>query len=112
MVPAEINYKDHVRGDTINERKFTISQTIGDNTSPVDLSGAVIRVDFVADSRIKKTIGNGITVIDPPNGIFKIDNFKLDIPGRWRYDVEIEFPDGLVKTWIKGFINIKDDITK
>jgi hypothetical protein len=113
MKPEIANYKDYVRGDTINARRFTITQTIDGVESPVDLTGAEIRCHFILSSiTIKFQIGGGITLIDAANGVFTIDSFKLHHGGKWNFDVEIKFPDGTVKTWVKGSINILKDVTK
>ena len=113
MEPETADYKSFLRGDTINARKFTLTQTLDGSTSPVDLSGAKIRVHFVLNSRIvKKALGNGITILDSANGKFRIDRFQLPEAGTWVYDVEIVFPGETVKTWVKGSIKIVDDTTK
>lgn len=113
MIPATANYKNYLRGDTINARRFTITQTIDDVESPVDLSNSVIRAHFIyKDNEKTFSIGNGITMIDAANGIFEIDSFQIDVVGTWDYDVEIMFPDGTVRTWVRGSISISNDITK
>jgi hypothetical protein len=112
MTPGIADYKSYVRGDTINERRFTITQTIDAIESPVDLTGATIKADFIGRPGLnKKTmrIGDGISIIDALNGIFKIDSFSLATAGTWEYDVEIEFPDGTVKTWVTGTITILEN---
>ena len=113
MTPQIVDYKNYVRGDTINARLFTLSQTAGGVTSPIDLTGASIRATFVCPQTcVKKTVGEGISIVDATNGQFQINTFSLPIEGKWCYDIEIEFPDGTVKTWIKGTIKILNDVTK
>lgn len=112
MTPSTANYKDYTRGDTIGARAFTITKTVDDVTSPLNLTNAEIRVDFVfKEYRVSKTIDNGITVNDAANGQFQIDSFTLTHVGIWDFDVEIKFPDETVKTWVKGSIKILSDVT-
>ena len=113
MIPATADYSAHVRGDTINERIFTLTKTVNEVENPIDLTGCEIKADFtLQSSTTKKELGAGITLINALQGQFKIDSFSLDRIGKWEYDVEITFPSGLVKTWIKGKILIEDDVTK
>ena len=114
MTPAEVNYKNYVRGDTITERVFTITKTVSEVETPVDLTGASIKCDFALcnSEKVNKELGQGLTMVNATEGIFKIDAFSLDKRGVWYYDIEITFPDGVVKTWIKGSIKIEEDVTK
>ena len=109
MVPGVANYKDFVRGDTINARQFTLTK----DSNPIDLTNCIIKCDFVLNKSIQsKTIGNGITLINAALGQFQIDSFVLDKVGEWHYDIEITFTSGEIKTYIKGVINIESDVTK
>ena len=113
MTPAIANYKNFVRGDTIDERLFTIKKTINSVESPVDLTSCSIKVDFVfLNTCIRKQLGDGLTMIDAAQGKFKIDSFSLSKAGTWDYDIEITFTNGAVKTWVKGEIIIENDVTK
>ena len=113
MIPKIVNYKTHVRGSTIKARTITLNQTVGGVTSPMDLTGAIVKMDLINGSNIvNKTIGSGITIADPQSGVIVIDKFRLEHPGQWDYDIDIEFPDDVGETWIMGVVPIKDDITK
>ena len=112
MTPATANYKNHVRQDTIGERIFTISKTIDEVLYPVDLTGAAIKCDFkLMKDRVSKSLGDGIVMVNASQGKFKIESFSLQSKGTWNYDVQITFPNGDVKTWVKGNIVITDDVT-
>ena len=114
MIAATANYKSANTGDSLPNREITITQTtdVGEETEqtlPVDLTGSTITVTFVKGSTsIIKTVGDGLTLTDAVNGVFTIDTFKLNEPGRWRYDAEIEFAGDIDKTYIKGSILIVD----
>jgi len=113
MIPSRANYKDHTRGDTIGKRSFTITRTVDNVTSALDLVGAEIRADFVLPGyKVSKSIGNGITLNNASNGQFEIDSFTLDHVGIWEYDIQIKFSDETVNTLVKGSIKILNDVTK
>jgi hypothetical protein len=113
MLPKKVDYKSYVRGDTINARQFTLSQTINSVTTPIDLTNALIDVTFASSqSKHLKSIGNGITITDASNGVFQIDAFVLNYPGVYQYDVNIVFPNGVVRTYINGSIKIENDTTQ
>ena len=55
----------------------------------------------------------GITITDDVNGHFKINEQIIDICAyNYLYDIEIEFGDGTVKTYISGNFLIKNDVTR
>jgi len=113
MQPGIVNYADTVRGDTIPELSFTLTETVGMSTSAIDLTGADIKVQFrLRSTVVTKEIGDGVTVTDAEEGQFKIDSFTLTTVGRWSYDVQITFADAEVQTYIAGSINITQDITQ
>lgn len=113
MTPATANYSAHVRGDTINERIFTLTKTLDLVETPIDLTNSDIKAGFRLHNNSElKELGNGITMVDATLGKFKIDSFTLPKAGTWGYDVQITFPSGLIKTWVKGTIPIENDVTK
>jgi hypothetical protein len=55
----------------------------------------------------------GITITNASNGLFKINQQIIDICAfNYLYDIEIEFGDGTVKTYISGNFLIKNDVTR
>jgi len=114
MTPVTHNYKDAVRGDTIPAKQFTITKTVDQVTTPIDLTNVAIKARFVKEGQeIIKEVGSGITFIgDPALGVFEIDVFRLQGVGEYRYDLQFKFSDGTVKTYVKGTINIKEDYTR
>jgi hypothetical protein len=112
MTPIVFNYKDYVQDNTINAAELTVTKTINDVVTPIDLSGAIIKCTFKHEEEtVLKEIGSGITVTNPSGGVFVIDEFKLLKAGQYVYDVKIIFPDGTNKTWIRGEVKILAAVT-
>ena len=110
------NIKDQYKGDTFNGVQFTLKNR-ADNT-PIDLTDATIKTQFrkdtpLGDVQLEITDGNGITVVDAINGIFKFDAIEdLDWSVRtYVYDVQITFLSGLIRTYVKGAMRIIQDTT-
>lgn len=114
MTPKEYNYGSFVRGDTIPKRRFTITKTINSVTAPIDLSDYTIRCDFLLlKDRISKVEGEGITIIDAINGVFEIDKFTLSKAGKYQFDIEFkDDSNDIVQTYVKGDLEILEDVTK
>lgn len=100
-----------MRGDS---RTFTITLTdsAGD---PYDLTGASLW--FTVGNLVEKTVGDGITVETPANGVATIDFVPADtesvsdVRRAYRYDVQVKLSDGTVKTPIRGLFVITPDVT-
>lgn len=112
MTPATYNFKSSLRGDTIPAKIITATRTVDAVTEPIDLTNYSIKMDIVLGNIRKSLIvGDGITVTDAVNGEFRINSFSLPQVGVWSYD--IQFSTGTdVETYIKGTINILQDVTK
>lgn len=83
-----------------------------------DLTGSVIEMQLRLQpgqpvALDLTSVGNaGITITDPLNGIFKINEQVIDIPAKeYMYDIKIIFPDGEIRRWIEGKFNIVNVIT-
>jgi hypothetical protein len=113
MTPAIYIFPDHYRGDTLEATVFTIKE----DGVAVDLTSAVIKIDFKQKSstgtlQLSITIGSGITVNDAVGGKFTINSFINNWdPIKFFYDCEIIFPDGVIKTYFKGTLKVEQDIT-
>ena len=114
-VAAIVNIDDQYKGDTYDGVQFTLLNT--EDSSPIDITGAAIKTQFRYNSKIGKvqkeiTNGAGITISDATNGVFSIDPFLIDWPANTYYfDVEMTFPNGVVRTYIQGTIKVIQDIT-
>ena len=103
------------RGDTFAEVPFQINV----NTVPLDLTGAVIRMqlrtDYGGDVYLELTsVGsNGITITNASNGEFKINETIIELEAfSYKYDIQITLSNGEVKTWIEGIFNVSNDVTR
>lgn len=122
---GKLGYKPLVAGDNWSPR-FQVRDI---NDIPVPLDGATIK--FTAKSRVsdpdgsalfQKTTGAGITpdanqtTEDTTNGAgtgwFQVDFTPLDKTtleaalGVHPYDIRIEFPDGAICTFVRGYIEV------
>jgi len=101
-----------IHGDTYTGVQFTIYS----NSSPLNLSGAAIRMYIRKASKqgtiIKKlAIGTGITITNGAGGQFQIDSFLIDFPA-WMYYYDIEFTiSGIISTYIQGKFEVLQDVT-
>ena len=124
----------HIKGDTFEAVNFQMLV----NTVPLNLSGCTLRMQLkkeysgtvylylnsiytsdtssiTADSGtpIDLYSGGGITITNATSGLFKINKQIIDIEaGNYIYDIELDKPDGTVKTYISGNFLITNDITR
>lgn len=112
MIPGVYNYGSSLKGDTISAKLITATRTIDSITTPIDLTNYSLKMDIVLGA-LRKTllIGDGITITDAENGVFRIDSFILTHSGTWKYDIQFTY-NGDVETYIKGTINILEDVTQ
>ena len=105
----------HIKGDTFDQVNFQIKV----NDVALNLTGFVIRMQLRKEYGgviIKSftTVSNaGLTITDAVNGLFKINRQIIDIPAfSYIYDIELDYPDGTVKTYINGNFAIVNDVTR
>jgi hypothetical protein len=104
-----------LRGDTW---PGITSITITTNNVPVSLSGASIKMQLREDLDAPvvlelSTANGGITITNPLSGIFQIPPQIIDIPfDTYNYDIQVTFPNGVIKTYIAGTWVITPDITE
>ena len=95
----------------------TITVTVYDNDDVVvDITGATItwELSLNVDSAalISKTVGSGITLSDPTNGVFTITLDPTDtdsLSGRYYHEAEITDSSGDISTALIGHATIKTD---
>jgi len=116
MTPGTYNIPTQVNGDTFDGVQFTLTSTVDSVTTPIDLTDCLLFCQFKDSKGIvvrDMSIGNGITVTDAVDGIFRIDSFLLTIGvGTFVYDIQLIYNSGVVKTYVKGQIIILPDVTK
>lgn len=101
-----------MRGDTYNGAVFTVTKDL----LPLDLTGVTMRCQFRlnrdAPVVLEISTGSGITITDAAGGIFEFDSMIIDVVGAvYKFDVEMTFLTGEVKTYISGTMTITPDIT-
>jgi hypothetical protein len=97
---ATYNFEDHIRGNTFEGVKFNLN----DSGGPIVLTGASIelRTSKRPINNLLST-GNGKIVITAVPGEFQVKEQIIDwVAGKYYYSIKIVFPDGTVKTYIKG----------
>lgn len=116
MTPSTYDFKTQYKGDTFKGVRLTFTKTVSEVTTPLSLVNASIKMQLKrrenTESEKTFTIGDGITVIDAENGIIKIDPFLIRLSAfKYKYDLQITFEDGIIRTYIKGFFDVQQDIT-
>jgi hypothetical protein len=54
-----------------------------------------------------------LTITNAINGEFEIDEQIIDVcAGIYKYDIEIALANGEIHSWVKGFFEITNDITR
>lgn len=114
-IPTTYNFPDHYKGDTFNGMQFTLKDTVSEDA--IDLTDVLIYIQFRRGSKIGQivkdlSIGQGITLTDAINGIFRIDpfinNWAVSI---YFYDVQMKFANEVIRTYVTGTQNLVQDVT-
>jgi hypothetical protein len=111
------NLPDHISGDTW---KGISSITIKENNSAVDLTDCDIFIQFRTSKNLASPVflemsnyNNKVNVIIPSMGVISITEQEIDMPiGEYDYDLQVNFPVGTVKTYLKGKIKILPHTTR
>lgn len=85
------------------------------DSTPIDLSTADVKIQLVSGCSdtvvLTLTEGNGITVGGASNNSIIINRvINLDA-GDYKYDLQVTFNSGIVKTYLWGEFSVTDDIT-
>jgi hypothetical protein len=104
------NFPDHIKGDSFTARQITFS---------LDLSGASINMQFKENPYSPmvyfwSTDDNSITIDSTSSSASTITMTTkiLDVPATtYVYDIQIKYPDNIVKTYFTGSQKIIQDIT-
>lgn len=108
-----------IKGDTLKSISFEILTGPTTNQTPIDLTGATIRIDFI-NSKLSNThyllssSTGDITITDAINGLFKINsinrlNWKA---GVYIGDLEFTYSDTTRTTYCIIELTVTEDITK
>lgn len=111
------NIPNQYNGDTFETVTFNFYNTSSDNGNEIDLSNSTPKMDIRRDNSRGKvvkelTIGNGLEWINQSLGQFRTQPFLIDWGGgKYVYDLQISYNATSVQTYIKGVINVTEDIT-
>jgi len=116
MRPGIFDWPAQYAGDTAGSQSFTITR----NELPIDLTGAVVRMQVRECGRPIPILslssaagGTGIVIVDAPNGMIRVGYFRNPpAPGAYVYDLEVTFADGTVKTYLRGSYTIDGEVTQ
>ena len=111
------NFPDQISGDTWDGIS---SITILENGSAVDLTDCDVFLQFRTSKNLASPVflemsnyNNKVGVVSPLLGLISISEQELNIPeGEYVYDLQINFPNGDVKTYLTGNIKILPQITR
>lgn len=83
----------------------------------LNLSGATIRMQVrpaagSATTTLALTEGDGITVSGANHNVIQLKKLITIAQGEYVYDLESQFSNGDVKTYLKGNFVVQEDITK
>jgi hypothetical protein len=107
MIP-KYNFPDHIKGDTLPNKNINFG---------FDLSGAVIQMNFKigVNSPVAffwSTEDNSISIANGLTGSINMNAKIIDAaPATYKYDCQIKFANGRVKTYFNGTLTIVQDIT-
>ena len=97
------------RGDTFKQTDFQINV----NEVPLDLTDGDVKMQLRKEAGGVVALEVPITIFDPTNGEFCIDEQIIDIQAcTYKYDIQITQESGEVDTWISGLFTVTDDITR
>lgn len=111
------DFSDHICGDTW---KGISSITIMENNSAVNLTDCDVFIQFRPKKNLASPVflelsnyNDTITILDAEEGLISIPRQIITIPaGEYGYDLQINFPTGVSKTYLKGKINILPETTR
>jgi hypothetical protein len=107
-------FRNHKQGDTFNGAKIIFKR----GADAIDLTDAVIIMQFKPNansvSRFEFSTKNGtITTPRAKDGeMIMMPKIINEIAGTYYFDVQISFPNGVVKTYFSGEFNITADVTR
>lgn len=116
MIAGTYNIPTQTNGDTFDGVQFTMTKTIDGTTTAINLTDCQL-FSQIKDSKglvvRDMSIGNGITVTNAINGVFQIDSFVVNLGiGTFVYDIQLIYPNGDIKTYVKGAFSVLQDVTK
>lgn len=108
--PAKFDIKMW-RNDTWVE-VFALTQ----NSSPISLAGATIYIHVVkgceGTATLTLTNGSGITITGAGSNQISVSKLINIDKGNYKWDLQVSYSGGVVKTYLEGDFIVYDDVTK
>jgi len=86
------------------------------NSSPISLSGATVYIHIVKGCETTATLtltnGSGITITGAGNNQISVSKLINIDKGNYKWDLQVTFSGGVVKTYLEGDFIVYDDVTK
>lgn len=86
------------------------------NSSPISLLGATIYIHIVkaceTTPALTLTNGSGITITGASNNQISVNKLINIAKGNYKWDLQVSYAGGVVKTYLEGEFNVYDDVTK
>jgi hypothetical protein len=116
MAVGTYNFPIQQEGDTFNSVQFTCTTTSNAVTTPIDLTSVSIKMQlrktYQSEALLTLESGSGITITDAVNGVFRIDEFINISAYNYLYDIQFTYNSGVVKTYVKGFLEVLKEVTR
>lgn len=94
--------------------KQTYALTV--NTVPISLVGATVYIQVRKGCggalALSATNGSGVTVGGVSNNEINVNKLVNIDKGNYKWDLQVTFSDGTVKTYLEGDFIVYDDVTK
>lgn len=116
--PKTYNFSDFYKGDGVKSFRI-LCYADEEHTVPVDLTGCTALMQLKNGNKTVFTYSTASTLTETSAPIVITDNeirfteiLKWRIPAfNYAYDLQITYPDGFVRTFIKGQIPMEQDIS-
>lgn len=86
------------------------------NTVPINLTAATVfiqvRKGCGGTLALSLTNGNGVTIGGANNNEISVDKLVNIDKGNYKWDLQVTYSDGTVKTYLEGDYIVYDDVTK
>lgn len=111
------NIPDQYNGDSFDQLTINFFTTSADVGNEIDLTNATPKMQIRRNSErgelVKTlTIGDGLEWIDQTDGEIRTSEFIIDWgSGLFYYDFQLTYTGGAVKTYIRGKIQVIEDVT-
>ena len=110
IIPATYNFPNHYKGSTFSPISIVFN---------FDITGATILCQLKNSARDTQVVyewktGVNITVVDASTGSIVLNQINIfdKSQATYVYDLQITFADGTCQTYLKGSVNVSQDISR